>query len=235
MGKILSFLYPPRCPACRDIMEDDEIYIHPECRGKFSLITEPRCFKCGRTLQDEDGDICPECRKKRHSYEYGLALYRYNETAQAAMIDYKSNGIRRNGNFFASEAVRELGMLLKRLDPEVLVPVPITEKRYHERGFNQSEYLAERIGAALNIPVDNEILFREKSKKDQKKLSGVERVKNTENLFSSVDDMPYKRICIVDDIFTTGSTIEGCTRVLKENGAIEVGFLVIFSGIMSNN
>lgn len=232
MTNILRYLYPARCPACREIMEDDSIYIHPGCRDKFRLITEPRCFKCGRTLQEEDTDICSECKKKHHSYEYGLSLFKYNETAQTAMIDYKSNGIRRNGDFFAAEAVRVLGRLLKRLGPEVLIPVPISDERRRERGFNQSEYLAESIGEALGLPVDNEVLFRIKGKKDQKKLSGRERMKNAADLFWTVDDMPYKRICMVDDVYTTGSTIDGCTGVLKAAGAKEVGFLVIFAGEM---
>ena len=232
MSNILKYLYPTRCPACREIMEDDSIFIHPGCRGKFSIITEPRCFKCGRTLQDEDGDICPECRRKHHSYEYGLSLFKYNETAQAAMIDYKSNGIRRNGDIFAAEAVRVLGGLLKRINPEVLIPVPISEQRLHERGFNQSEYLAKAIGDALGLPVDCDVLFRKKGKTDQKKLSGRERMKNTADCFWTVDDMPYKRICMVDDVYTTGSTMDGCAKVLKAHGAREVGFLVIFAGEM---
>ena len=229
MAKLQNFLYPLRCPACRDIIEDDELYIHPECRDRFSLITEPRCFKCGRTLQEENCDICPECREKHHSYEYGLVLYKYNDTAQAAMIDYKKNGIRRNGDFFAKEAVKELGRLLKQIDPEVLVPVPITDQRLRERGFNQSEYLAEHLGNALGISVDSDVLFRTKGKKDQKKLSRAERLKNTEHLFEVVDDLPYKRICIVDDVYTTGSTVDGCTKALRAKGAEEVGFLTIFA------
>ena len=229
MGNIFKFLYPPRCPACRQVMEEDGTYIHPECRGAFKTIGEPRCYKCGRRLWDPESDICSGCRQKKHSYGYGLALYEYNEVAQRAMLDYKSEGIRRNGDFFASEAVNVLGRLIKRLDPEVLVPVPITDRKMRIRGFNQSEYLAEKIGGALNIPVDTDILFRTGEKAEQKKLSGRERLKIVSVSFTAVDDNPYKRICLVDDVYTTGSTMEGCTRALMSKGAKDVGFVVIFS------
>ena len=223
-------LFPPRCPACRRVMEDAGIYIHPECRGKFRLIVPPRCFKCGRTVAETE-DICAECRRKRHAYDWGLALFDYDDTARLAMVDYKGTGIRRNGEFFATEAAKRLGGLLKKFRPEVLVPVPISDRKLGERGFNQSEYITDRVSELLGIPMDAEVLFRKKSKVDQKKLSAKERLNNADFGFWTVEDMPYKRICLVDDVYTTGSTLDACTRVLKEAGAREVGFLVIFSGI----
>ena len=230
MGNLIKFLYPSRCPACNRVMEEDGTYIHYECRKSFKTIGDPRCFKCGRKLLDPETDICPECRKKKHSYEYGLALYEYNDVARRAMLDFKGQGIKRNGDFFASEAVKVLGAVIKRMAPEVLVPVPISSRRLGKRGFNQSEYLAERIGRALDIPVDADILYRVGEDKEQKRLSGKERARNAQKSFEAVDDNPYRRICIVDDVYTTGSTMEGCTKALVSSGAKEVGFVVIFSG-----
>ena len=232
MGNLLKFLYPPKCPVCRDVLEDDGTYIHPKCRGKFVKFTEPRCFKCGRTLLEAEDDICSECRSKKHSYEYGFCVFEYNDTARLAMVDYKVNGVRKNGDFFAAEAAAELARYIKRIDPEVLVPVPITEKKQGLRGFNQSEYIARQLSEAWDIPMDADILYRTGKEIEQKKLSGREREKITADVFEAVDDMPYRRICIVDDIYTTGSTMEGCTLALRAKGAREVGFVVIFSGGM---
>jgi len=230
LNNIINFLYPDRCPACRRVIEGQE-YLHPECGNAFKTIKEPRCFKCGRRLDTEETDICFQCRENKHSYEYGFAVFEYNETARNAMIDYKKNGWRRNGDFFADEAVKNIGSLLAGMKPEVLIPVPVTKQRRGERGFNQSEYIAERVGERLNIPVDTDILVR-RGKLQQKTLSASERRENAKTAFECVGEVPYRRVCIVDDVYTTGSTIEGCSLALKRAGVEETGFMVIFSGVM---
>ena len=232
MSDLLKILFPPRCPACRKVMEDDGSYIHEECLSKFRMITEPRCFKCGRHMKSAEEAFCAECQKKDHHYSYGFSLYEYNETARLSMIDFKGNGIRRNGDFFINGVVKELGARIKRMGPEVFIPVPITRKRKNERGFNQAEYLAKGIGERLNIKTDSDILYRINGSTEQKKLSGRERAASSYKGFEAVDDMPYNKICLVDDVYTTGSTLEGCTRALVKAGGGEVGFVTVFSGDM---
>ena len=232
LNNISKLLFPMRCPACRDVMEEDGTFIHNECRRRFRRIKEPCCFKCGRALQDVEEDLCPECRKKHHSYKYGLTLFEYNDTARQSMIDFKGKGILQNGDFYAGEIASELGGKLKRISPEVLIPVPITRRRRLERGFNQSEYIADIIGKKLGIPVDSDVLFRKGKGISQKLLSRRERSERKDSEFECVEDLPYKNICIVDDIYTTGNTIESCTRALLSAGAENVGFLTVFSGDM---
>jgi ComF family protein len=214
-------------------MEGDEPMIHEECRADFKYIREPRCFKCGRTIDDEEKDICRECRQKDHIYSYGLPLFEYNETAQRAMIDYKKNGWKRNGDFFSEEFVKRLGRTLMGFAPEVLIPVPVSRSKLRKRGFNQSEYLAERIAEALELPVDPGIL-RRKGNTEQKELSKEQRAENALHSFECVRKPEYKRVCLVDDVYTTGSTLEGCSRELAKNGVKEIGFLTVFSGEMLN-
>ena len=214
-------------------MEDDGSLIHPECRGRFKLIEEPRCFKCGRHISEAESALCPECKDKKHGYVYGFPLYEYNETASNAMIDYKKNGWKSHGDFFAEEMADRLAGYIKRQKPEVLVPVPITKGRYNERGFNQSEYLADKLGEKLGIPVDSAILIRTGKAVQQKSLSGKER---KENRFYGIEcacvQVPYRSICLVDDVYTTGGTLNACTEALLGAGAVEVGFMTIFAGHM---
>ena len=214
-------------------MEDDGSLIHPECRGRFKLIEEPRCFKCGRHILEAESALCPECKEKKHGYVYGFPLYEYNETASNAMIDYKKNGWKSHGDFFAEEMADRLAGYIKRQKPEVLVPVPITKARYNERGFNQSEYLAEKLGEKLGIPVDSAILIRTGKAVQQKSLSGKER---KENRFYGIEcacvQVPYRSICLVDDVYTTGGTLNACTEALLGAGAVEVGCMTIFAGHM---
>lgn len=214
-------------------MEDDGSLIHPECRGRFKLIEEPRCFKCGRHVSEAESALCPECKDKKHGYVYGFPLYEYNETASNAMIDYKKNGWKSHGDFFAEEMAVRLAGYIKRQKPEVLVPVPITEGRYNERGFNQSEYLADKLGEKLGIPVDSGILIRTGKAVQQKSLSGKERKENRfYGIECACEQVPYRSICLVDDVYTTGGTLNACTEALLAAGPVEVGFMTIFAGHM---
>ncbi|MCR4624800.1 MAG: ComF family protein [Lachnospiraceae bacterium] len=234
MDNLLKMIFPPRCPACREPMEDDGSYIHPECEKAFKLITEPRCFKCGRHMEEAEKALCPECESKTHMYSYGFPLFEYNDTAQKAMIDYKKNGWKRNGEYFASEIVKHLSGQIKRMKPEVLVPVPITKKRLGERGFNQSEYLAIKIGEKLGIPVEPGLLKRTGAAVQQKKLSGTARKENTDyGIECTSDNVSYRRICIIDDVYTTGGTINACASALMEAGAVETGFVTAFAVYLS--
>ncbi|MBR4341439.1 MAG: ComF family protein [Lachnospiraceae bacterium] len=211
-------------------MEGDSELIHPGCRKRFKLINEPRCFRCGRHIPEEEIDICSECREKNHVYDYGFPLFEYNETARTAMIDFKKNGHRSNGEFFAEEFINNLGERLLSFRPQVLIPVPSERSKQGERGFNQSEFIALIIGEKLGIPVDTEVLIRNKSK-EQKELTKEERAENALRSFECIKEIGYKRVCIVDDVYTTGSTIDGCARILKDAGASEVGFITIFQGV----
>jgi len=233
LDNLLKILYPPRCPACREPMEDDGSLIHPECRKLFKPIEGPRCFKCGRHISEAESALCAECKEKKHGYIYGFPLFEYNETARNAMIDYKKNGWKSHGDFFALEMAAGLSGYIKRQKPEVLIPVPVTKARYNERGFNQSEYLADKLGEKLGIPVDGRLLKRTGKAVQQKSLSGRERKENrTYGIECTCEHVPYRRICLIDDVYTTGGTLNACTKALLDAGAVEVGFMTVFAGHM---
>src|SRR5699024_4109163 len=109
--------------------------------------------------------------------------------------------------------------LIRRMDAQVLVPVPVHPARKRERGFNQAELLANRIGSRLEIPVCPDMLVRNKKTMPQKGLDPSGRLKNLEEAFSAGKLFDgVEGVILVDDIYTTGSTIEACTRALKKAG-----------------
>ena len=111
---------------------------------------------------------------------------------------------------------------------EAIVPVPIHSSRRRARGFNQAEVLAEILGDKLKIPVEPQMLTREKKTRPQKELSAAERLKNLSGAFAAGKECGrIKRVLLVDDIYTTGSTIEACARVLQSAGVETVYFAVI--------
>lgn len=109
----------------------------------------------------------------------------------------------------------------------MLVPVPIHPARRRYRGYNQAEVFAKRLSEEFQIPMDAHLIRRVKRTKPQKELDPAERRKNLENAFAleKPGQMKYRRILLVDDIYTTGSTVDALAALLKKNGAVQVDFL----------
>ncbi len=121
--------------------------------------------------------------------------------------------------------------LLRSWNPDALVPIPLHKTRKRKRGFNQAQLLAEKLGKRLEIPVEKGILERTKKTGPQKELNDVQRRANLKNAFQvRQNDVRLKRIVLVDDIYTTGSTIDAAAAVLLEHGAEKVYFLTICIG-----
>jgi ComF family protein len=120
--------------------------------------------------------------------------------------------------------------------PDILVPVPIHKSKYRERGYNQTEILANGIAKGLNIPVLPHLLIRDKKTLPQKQLSDKERLRNLQEAFILNDKVfseyprKIKSILLIDDIYTTGSTIEACTNVLMRNGIENIYFITLCIG-----
>lgn len=193
----------------------------------------PTCFKCGRPVDSSLQELCFECAKKDHSYSAGFAVFIYNEDMRKAMSDFKFNNRRDNADFFIEELVKASQSFVRIFEPTCFVPVPVHSSRLRERGFNQALILAEGLSEGLDIPI-KEALKRTKKTLPQKKLSDKERVDNLRQAFAI--DEAYKdiiygaRILLVDDIYTTGSTVAACSEVLLEGGAETVGFVSVCIG-----
>lgn len=230
MSFLTKLIYPVRCPVCRGLLENDGTRIHESCRDRLKYVSSPRCFKCGRQVESDDIGVCFECQSKSHRYDYGFPVFEYNDSARRAMLDYKKNGRKSNGEFFAHEAAERIGALLKGYAPQVLIPVPIHKSRLNERGFNQSAVLAEIIGRSLGIPIDEEFLVKTRKTAQQKSLSGKERNKSLSGAYECMGERNYERVCLVDDIYTTGNTLDECAGVLKKNGVRQVGFVAMCAG-----
>ena len=127
--------------------------------------------------------------------------------------------------------LRRLGRKILRLSPDIILPVPVHPSRRRIRGFNQAEELARRLSEGLGIPYSAGILTRTRKTSPQKSLTPSERFKNLEQAFSA-RPLPkeVKTVLLIDDIYTTGATMEACARVLKKNGIQTVYFAVIFIG-----
>lgn len=224
-AQLLELLYPRRCPVCREIVVPKGKLICPECRTKLKLIREPYCKGCGRQLFHMEQEFCSECLKQPRHFQCGYAVWQYDAAIRRSLSDFKYHARREFADFYAAEAVRRYGKAIRMDAPQVLIPVPVHRLRKRDRGFNQAEVLARKIGILLGLPTDSRYLIRCKETCALKELNRKEREAQLRGAFrvrGRGAEGPYHRVLLVDDIYTTGSTMEECTRVLMEAGVQKV-------------
>jgi ComF family protein len=233
---LLNMIYPPRCPICDDIIIPKGNMACPACKKKPSYIQEPRCKKCSKPIEREEQEYCNDCLRKNYSFDQGYAVWIYDKTMKGSISKFKYHGRKEYVSYYIDEMLQGYQKQLLNLALDVIVPVPIHRSRHLERGYNQAELLAQGIGKALKLPVLSELLLRNKKTLPQKGLSDKERLKNLEQAFEFNDKlaMNYQgsisRVLLVDDIYTTGATIEACSKLLRRHGIHEVYFIVLCIG-----
>lgn len=232
IGKyLLSVLFPPHCPFCEKIMDYREDSVCGSCLQGLPFILEPRCTHCGKTVEKEVL-LCEECKDSNHIYEEGRAVFRYEGDVSAALIRMKYHGRRDYGDMFARWIVRCLGEWIQSKKIDVIVPVPIHEKRRKKRGYNQAELIAERVADYMKLEYNKDSVIRCKNTIPQKKLSILERMKNMQKAFSVTDDgLRGKIVLIIDDIYTTGLTVDVMSLVILHAGASKVYFASVSQGV----
>lgn len=228
---LIDLLFPRRCPVCDGIVMPRGRLICPGCLKKLSFVKNPVCKKCGKEVISDTVEFCFDCVRHRRTFEYGRALINYEEHAAKSMAKIKYKNKREYLDFYGEAICVRYEKIIRRMGAEVLVPVPVHPGRKRERGFNQAELLAERIGKRLNIPLCPDMLVRNKRTLPQKGLDPSGRLKNLEEAFGAGKILPgVESVILVDDIYTTGSTVEACTRVLRKMGIKRVYFLTICVG-----
>lgn len=231
LNLLTDALFPRRCPVCHDIVLPKGELICPGCVSRLHFIKAPFCHKCGKEIPGELEEYCYDCSKHHRSFEYGRALVSYTDVARDSMVKIKYKNKREYLDFYIEAIVLRYGKVITNMKADALVPIPVHPSRLRVRGFNQAGILAEGIGKKLGIPVRQDLLFRTRKTAPQKSLTPQERLKNLERAFEA-GEIPrdIRSVILVDDIYTTGSTMEACTRVLKKAGVKNVYFITICIG-----
>ncbi len=225
----LDLVFPARCPVCDKPAPFPEL-ICPACREKPVPVKEPGCLKCGKHNGDEREEYCKGCRLTMHAFKQGRGLFLY-ESAAGSLYRFKYAGRREYARFYAEEIVKKLGGTIRAWKPDALVPVPIHRTRRKERGYNQAEVLAREIGKRTGIPVASNLIRRVRKTLPQKLLDDVGRQNNLKTDFKiDENDVKLKRVVIIDDIYTTGNTVDACAVELKRAGVEEVYFITAAIG-----
>lgn len=220
---LLSVLFPRRCPVCEEIVSPRGALICPDCERQLHFLTEPTCQICGREILADDEELCESCKRHRFLFKRSIALVAYDDVAARSISRIKYTGAREFLDYYGREAVRRRGDELRRMQIDAIVPVPVHPSRKRKRGYNQATVLAEVMGAELGVPVYEAALYRRKKTAASKELNAAERLKNLMSAFyAGPISQDLRRVLLVDDIFTTGATMESCTRTLLAAGVEEV-------------
>lgn len=230
LNEITDFVYPRRCPVCDGIVKPG-LLICRECRGKIKTVSEPVCKQCGKPLQNERQEYCGDCRRKKHIFCQGKAVFVYEGRIKQSMYRFKYGGKREYALYYAKEAARLYERWIIRHGIEAIVPVPMYFLKKRRRGYNQAEVFAKALGRETGLPVEARMVKRVRSTVPQKELSDAERRCNLKNAFQSDRNIVnYKQILLVDDIYTTGSTMDAVGEVLLSAGAEHVYYICISIG-----
>ena len=232
--KIWDIFFPPRCPVCDNLLEPELVgrRIHKKCEQKLFPVGATVCMHCGRPV-NQGQEYCGDCGRKELSLSFcqGKSLLVYRGCVQKTMYRFKYANRREYAYLFAETAWQTQGEWLRKKGIEVIVPVPMFLPKQRRRGYNQAECFAKELSLRSKIPMRTDFIRRCKDTAPQKELNDIERQNNLKDAFC-LGKIPegVKRVLVVDDIYTTGSTADAVTEKLRSGGVQEVYFLSVCIG-----
>jgi ComF family protein len=230
INNAVDIVFPHKCLSCKEQVESDGSLCHI-CWEEIEFITTPQCFQCGTPFEIESSDlsICGQCISNPPKYSKARALFCYNEKSSRIITSFKYYDNTHYSKHFAKWLIRTGNELIKKSD--IITPVPLHKLRMISRRYNQSALICNQLGIITGKNVNNEILIRHKNTKPQAGLTFKTRIDNVKSAFRInnryKNDVVDKTILLVDDVMTTGSTINACTKTLLKAGAREVFVLTI--------
>ncbi len=228
--KFLDILYPKRCALCDCVVSGREHPVCLQCRDEVKPITGPRCLRCSKPIDSDEKEFCLDCERHEFSFDCGFAVFLYCGKIKASIARYKYGGRQEYGRFYGEMLNLFASSYVTSWKPEALIPVPVHAGKLSKRGYNQAKVLADVLGKIWDIPVDSRSMKRRKKTRAQKNLDPAERRRNLREAFTLVQEVRYKTAVLVDDIYTTGSTVDTLARLLKEHGVERVYFLTVCIG-----
>ena len=178
---------------------------------------------CGKEIADGEKEYCAACEQEPTSVTRNFAVWRYDKAMKKSIAAFKYGGRKEYADFYVRHMAKEIGMRLLRYGVTVLVPVPVSKKRRRYRGFNQAELLSEKLAMELGL-ISANLLVRRKNTVPQSSLTPEERKRNLtgsiewdEKAAEVLVQYPTA-VAVVDDIYTTGSTMSACAKVLRSKG-----------------
>ncbi|MEK6646671.1 MAG: ComF family protein [Candidatus Firestonebacteria bacterium] len=252
--EIFDIIFPVNCKVCDKPLEKSRYScLCAECWNQIKFIFPPVCKRCGKpfnafrnslapviagdvvadsSAKTKQSDFCLECKQSKNTFYFKCARSAgiYEGVLREAIHLFKYKNKRSLGKHFGEILVNYAQRENIMVDIDIIIPVPLHKSRLQERDYNQSEILASFLKDKFNLPMHKNILKRSKQTQSQVGLKRNERFENIKDAFivdTTKNNITDKSILLIDDIMTTGATINECARVLTESGAKEVNVLTL--------
>lgn len=229
LTELAGVVLPPCCPLCKEESVPRPGSFCPTCSAGIRTVESPRCPRCalpytGDTPHDH---LCEECLRRKPPYERVLAGAHYEGPLREAIHRFKYRGVIGLEQALASFVCERFAGEIRDFSPDLLIPVPLHVSRLRQRTYNQALLLARRLGQRLSIPTEGRLLQRTRATDSQQQLSARGRRANLRGAFAGSGELAQRRLLLIDDVMTTGATVEECSRELLRCGAESVLVVVL--------
>ena len=230
LQNIKDICFPPHCICCEGQLLNSRLLICTKCLASIQFQKEPFCSRCGKMFIGREGSshLCSSCIKKSPFFTCARSLFIYDD--RIASLVHKLKYLCNTSGLDTFAKLKNNSAALQKLyDFDYIFPVPLHDKRLKKRGYNQAQLLARTFFRLEKDKIKNDVLIRTRDTPPQTGLNGAERRKNLRNAFSIRNEKKIsgKSILLVDDVYTTGSTVNECARVLVKAGASRVDVLTL--------
>jgi ComF family protein len=234
-GALASVIFPAPCRICdRALTNASRIPICEDCLSGFEQVAEPMCGSCGRPFPSEVAaeaiqPLCRLCRLQYYAFDGARSFAIYDDALFEAIALLKYENVSRLGDWFAGRLAEVALRQAKEWRAEAVVPVPLHAERRRERGYNQAELIARPLARRLGLRLESRLLERVKPRPPQLVLSRTERWQVVRGAYAARESarLDNLRILLIDDVMTTGATLDACARALKKAGAAAVFGLTV--------
>ena len=233
-GALLDLIYPRICCVCERNIEQEPGHLCWDCSAGLPYITDPYCSICGDPVDGrvDETFVCYACAKNPPYFARARSAVRYRGAVQTLLRGFKY----RSRLWAAHDLARLLRVCVETHYAnetfDAVVPVPLYAMRRRERGFNQAQVLASLLARELRKPLADKAFVRVRPTPSQTRLTARERAFNVRGAFKirRADPICNRKLLLVDDVMTTGATVNECARVLKNGGATDVFVVTVARG-----
>lgn len=228
-SKALNALFPPQCMSCGELVGAHGTLCNT-CWSGLSFITTPGCCICSHPFAYDLGDnaLCASCIEQLPPYDAAYSALVYDDTSKRLLHKLKFEDQGHLAPIFAEWLA---SYMQTQPAVDMLIPVPLSRKRLFKRRYNQSALVAKELAGRLEVPYAPMLLMRIKHTQPQTGLTRIQRQENVRGAFevtrSAAEQVAGKRVCLIDDVMTTGATLEACSKTLKKAGATSICVLTL--------
>jgi ComF family protein len=228
---LLDTFFPPLCHGCRvHLANPGDLHFCNSCLEQIRFISSPLCTVCGVPfLSSGDDHTCGSCLTDPPRYTAARSALVFADKVQELVHRFKYDHQVRLRRPLGLLTAGTLTPFITAVSPEILIPVPLHRKRLRWRGYNQAVLLGELLGKVWGIPMQRDNLRRIRWTEPQIELSAAERSANVRGAFavSEIKSLTGKRVLLVDDVLTTGSTVNECAHTLRKAGVASVHIVTV--------